>query len=503
MALSYEDFKKKQGAQTTKSSVLSYDEFKNRKGGTKIAEERKLLSNNAPSLGTKAAGLAFSIANSNTVPPASTTAAASTTSAKEPEKEGTWKNTKDAVKIAVAATGKGGTRAVTSGVTGLYNLGSIVGGAMGKGLLETLAVVTSSDTISDLGDMFWEDMRENRKKANEKVFTPVTNYLNKRAEIGEEVLLENVRVGGESKEEWANRAYKEVETKYAPQIQALEAENKNLEQMAQELNNAKPQTQEEVDAINLQVAEYNARLAAFQNSATQLDNEYQTAIENARPDALKISDLKDPQIWAYDIVPAVLENAPMMAMQIYGGQKFMKAGASLQYLPKLAQAVVGIGGATTFSLTQNAAIEAQSSYDAILAQTGSKTEAFNAFERTMRRNFKGNAIWEIGQMGAIFLPVEAVAKLHPALRVLVNAGRIAISGGAEALQERGEDAIQAQALSEKFNTDEFIKKISTPGLTKTDFISGMLGAFMAGGNMISESLQTRVTKSLRHSRTKR
>jgi len=200
------------------------------------------------------------------------------------------------------------------------------------------------------------------------------------------------------------------------------------------------------------------------------------------------SDLKDPKFWLYDVYGTTVENAPIMAATFVVGKG---AGMATQGAGVLAW-LAGTGGATTFSLGMNASIESQAAYDTAMKSGKSETQALVEAERVFNRNFTANTLSETLQMALLFMPqgdkVKATLPLWKSL--IKNASKIIAAGGIEVLQERGENAIQEGASKEDFDWAGFGSALAEKNVTKSDFISFVLGAGMQGvGNVFVDNKQ--------------
>lgn len=209
--------------------------------------------------------------------------------------------------------------------------------------------------------------------------------------------------------------------------------------------------------------------------------------ENAGED-LKLGDLKDPRFWLYDVYGSTVENAPVM-IATYG---VGKAAAASQGAAGLWSWLAASGGSTAFSLGINATTEAESAYDTAKSNGKSEAEALIEAERVFNRNFAANSLSETAQMLLLFAPqgdkLKATSPMWKSL--LKTAGKITGAGLLETFQERGEDAIQEMADKEKFDWSAFGSKLAEKNISKTDFISFVLGAGMQGvGNVFVDTKQ--------------
>lgn len=209
--------------------------------------------------------------------------------------------------------------------------------------------------------------------------------------------------------------------------------------------------------------------------------------ENAGED-LKLGDLKDPRFWLYDVYGSTVENAPVM-IATYG---VGKAAAASQGAAGLWSWLAASGGSTAFSLGINATTEAESAYDTAKSNGKSEAEALIEAERVFNRNFTANSLSETAQMLLLFAPqgdkLKATSPMWKSL--LKTAGKITGAGLLETFQERGEDAIQEMADKEKFDWSAFGSKLAEKNISKTDFISFVLGAGMQGvGNVFVDTKQ--------------
>lgn len=201
----------------------------------------------------------------------------------------------------------------------------------------------------------------------------------------------------------------------------------------------------------------------------------------------KYSDLTSKDFLVYDLFGSLVENAPTMALTIWTGGKI--GGITKSFGP-VARFLSEVSGTTVFSTGINAMREAESAYAQALQEGLSKEEATVRGERVMSRNFTGNIGLEGIQMLLLFAP--QLRSASPFLNAFSQASKIAGAGAVEALQERGEDTIQAQAGNEKFDFFDALDQIKSPTLTKTDIISFVMGAAFEGvGNAFLDESQVK------------
>lgn len=201
--------------------------------------------------------------------------------------------------------------------------------------------------------------------------------------------------------------------------------------------------------------------------------------KNAGKNDFKISDLTDPEFLTYDLYKGLIENAGPMALAIYSGSK---AQTATKAMSRVAQWIGSATAGTGVSLSINAAIEADSTYENAINQGRSEDQAFTEANRTFSRNLTGNLGFEGMQMLALFAPTAKFTS--PFLGRLFKVAKLSIQGPLEAAQERGEDAIQEMATQESFDMQKFVAKLTDPTISKTDVVSAMLGIGMAGGGNI-------------------
>lgn len=189
----------------------------------------------------------------------------------------------------------------------------------------------------------------------------------------------------------------------------------------------------------------------------------------------KWSDMTEGDFWIHDMYGGLLQNAPTMALSIYGGAQAKVGTGVLSYLSQA-------GASTAFSTGMNASIEADSAYQSALDEGKSEEEARIEADRVFERNATANGGTEAAQMLLLFAPQMKFTS--PWLKAVVESGKLIGAGSLESVQERGEDAIQNQSDLENFDWNKFTDDVTRKGLTRTDVVSFLMGmAFQGGGNI--------------------
>lgn len=229
------------------------------------------------------------------------------------------------------------------------------------------------------------------------------------------------------------------------------------------------------------------RLAEEQIISTnpQLYERYKTYEERLFADGVQWKDLSDRDFILFDLWGGLIENSAPLALAYYTGGKAGSAqllGNSTK-LAQVANFITQAGTATAVSTGVNALREAESTYTNAIKSGKSEQQAFEESERVFRRNGKANVGFEAIQMASVFFP--ALKTASPLVNALVNTGKYGVAGTVEAVQERGEDAIQQQAGSEDFDYNAFFKEVTKKGITRTDAVSFILGiAFQGFGDVV-------------------
>jgi predicted RNA methylase len=250
---------------------------------------------------------------------------------------------------------------------------------------------------------------------------------------------------------------------------------KQLEKVADSMYEESKNVQETLKGAGYDNSQFLNRGGETAKEIILKDTNYKKYMET-RDEDFDIKDLKDPNFLKYDLYMGLIENSGPMALSIYAGSKARAASAAYG---KVAQFFSAVSGGTAFSLGQNAAMEAETTYADALNEGLSKDEAYTRAERTFNRNLAGNSAWETAQMMLLFSP--QMKATGPFMKILLNGAKIAGAGVLETVQERGEDAIQEQAAAEKFDWGALAEKVTDPNITKTDIVSAALGMIMQGG----------------------
>ena len=248
------------------------------------------------------------------------------------------------------------------------------------------------------------------------------------------------------------------------------------------------------EQIKQKGAEVSGKVADFYMDGVEVGGSTYEEYMQQRQEGFKGADFTDPRFWAFEAYKTTVENAPLMALTYGVGSKFQVFNAATK-TGKVANFLAATFGSTAFSTGMNASIEAQSAYSDALKNGKDEKQALLEAERVFNRNFGANMFYETIQNGMVFYGNPAGAAVAPLWKTAAKyATKVGVGGFTEAMQERGEDAIQNQAGNDKFNWGQAIKEVGKLQVTKTDVVSFIMGA---GFQMVGSAAEQKNNKVMR------
>lgn len=358
--------------------------------------------------------------------------------------------------------------------------------------------------VGNLGTDGWEkawDRVADDFKANQYQFaerfqaegTKLNSLISEGGQEAKEIILS----GNERYQRIQDERNPDLEKKYGRSLNTLDREAAALEEARKELDAFPDEfaSEEEYNAAQAKVDEYNSNLESFNKKAESLDKQIQETVSKAESaNKFSYKDLAESDFWVHDVYQGLVENAPIMAASLYTGGA---AGTALKLSSPAMKFLGQVGASTMVSTGLNASIEAESAYKAAIEEGLSEEEALRRADNVFRRNGIGNLGFEGLQMMMLFMP--QFKSVSPFMNAIFKTGEVGLAGVTESFQERAEDSIQSQAGYDKFDWNKLGDDLAASGISRTDATSFFIGAFMQGaGNAfvsdktVSNALKQRI-----------